>query len=432
MKTKKSISIKRARSATTRKRSVRRRPIHKKVLLHPFTLFVLLCAGVLVAGSTFRSQAVSYDVTATVPAPALTDPAVITQPSDGQHVTSEAITVSGSCPDDSYVKLYRAGDFAGSSLCSGNGFSIQVSLSLGENELQARVFNLTDQEGPGSSAVQVYYDLPLPESTPEPASVPVSLQVGSVDEDQYQSGLVQEAGAHPTVSGWAPPFSDITVTFYSEPSVCKTKANALGIWSCTLSHPLPPGMHRVVVAAVTPSGKRLVFPTFEIAVKEYVEPFFITSDYKYQPLQQGQSYNWKLSLSGGTPPYELIVDWGDGSTSRFVRQDGSEFSISHAYDSIEASEQTYTLLITALDARGATTILQLTAVVKDAAAPVGNSQNIFTGLMTDIKRWLWVVWPVYIVVALMTLSFWIGEREVYQRFMAKRRIGRPRPHSGRR
>jgi len=371
-------------------------------------------------------------VTATVPAPVLTEPAVILQPSDGQHVTAEVITVSGSCPDDSYVKLYRGGNFVGSSLCSGGGFGVQTNLSLGENELKVLVFNLTDQQGPGSSPIRVYYDLPVPESTPVPVSAPVSLQVASVDEGPYRSGAVQDAGANPTVSGWAPPFSDVTVTFYSEPSVCKTRANALGIWSCTLSHPLPPGMHRVVVAAVTPSGKKLVFPTFEIAVKQYVEPFFITSDYKYQPLQQGQSYNWKLSLTGGTPPYELVVDWGDGSTSRFVRQDGSEFSISHAYDSPEASEQAYRLLITALDARGATTILQLTAVVKNAAAPVSASTDIFGGLMTDIKRWLWVVWPVYIVVALMTLSFWIGEREVYHRFMAKRRIGRPRPHAGRR
>lgn len=430
MKRKKGSSgVKRARSTAAHRRGAHGRPLHKRVLLHPISAFLLLCVGVLVAGSTFRSQAVSYDVTATVAAPSLTSPAVISNPANQQHVTEEVVPVSGTCPNSSYVKLYRNGEFAGTAICEGGGFNIQTTLSLGANELQARVFNFTDNEGPVSGVVTVYYDLPVAPPASPPA-VPTTLEISGVEQESYQEGVVQEVAGHPTISGFAPPFSDITVTFFSEPSVCKTKADAAGFWRCTLPHALPPGLHSVVVVAVTPSGKKLTFPRFQVAVKEYVEPFFITSDYKFEAHQVGQSYGWKLAIKGGTPPYQLTIDWGDGQTSHVDRSDGSVFTLVHTYDSPSNAEQNYTIIITALDARGATTVLQLTAVVKSSIAPLNNSRDVFGGLMNNVQRWLWVIWPAYLIVLLMAVSFWIGEREAFQRFRAKGRLGRP--HRGRR
>src|SRR5882757_8230318 len=60
----------------------RARPLHKKILLHPFSVMVLLCVGVILAGSTYHGIAANYDVTATVQAPPATTPAVIAQPYD--------------------------------------------------------------------------------------------------------------------------------------------------------------------------------------------------------------------------------------------------------------------------------------------------------------------------------------------------------------
>lgn len=427
MKTKKSSQIKKARTATSHKRVVRR-PIHKRVLLHPFSAFVLLCVGVLVAGSTFPGIAATFDVTATVEAPALTEPAVITSPSDQMRVGASQTAVVGTCPADSYVKLFRNSEFSGSAICNnGNHFTIQTALSLGANELKARVFNLTDNEGPASPAVTIYYDLPV--DVESPASPPTTLKVSNLEVESYRPGAIQEVGSNPTVSGFAPPFSDVTITFYSEPSVCKTKANSLGVWSCTLSAALPPGLHHVVVTATTVSGQKLTLPTFEIKVTEYVKPFVVTSDYNYQAYRHGQSMEWRLGLSGGTAPYELHIDWGDGSTSRIVRQDDSEFVISHIYDSPDLSDKDYVVLVTAVDARGASTILQLSASVTGAALAVSEKNNIFASLFASVQRWLWVVWPAYIAVVLMVLSFWIGEREAYQNFMARRRAARPKPHA---
>jgi len=420
MKTRLSSSAKRARSAKTSAR--RHRPVHKRILLHPISGFLLLCVGVLVAGSTFPGLAASYDVTAEVHSGPLTQPAAITAPADNTHVTTALLNVAGSCPANSYIRLYREGFFSGTAICEGGGFDIQTTLSLGANSLQARVFNFTDDEGPASPAITVYYDAPV--VVPAPVAAPTALIVSNVDQVTYQSGVIQEVVSHPTIAGWAPPLAEVTVTFYSEPSVCRTHANSKGVWTCTLPSPLAPGIHHVEVEATTKSGKKLRLPTFQVRVTEYVIPFVITSDYRYRPYGRGQSVEWKLGLSGGTPPYSIAVDWDDGSSSTVVRQDGSDFKISHSYKIISRDDHAYTVLISAIDSRGASTTLQLAALVRGSAALLGQG-NLLSSLTSFVRQWLWVVWPAYIAVVLMAVSFWIGEKEAYQRF-AVRRLGRPK------
>jgi len=413
------MKTKKTKSVPARQARPARRPLHKQVLTHPFSAFVMLCIGVLLAGSTFQGRAATYDVTATVPAAALTQPALITEPSADQHVQTDEVRVIGACPNPSYVKLYRSEVFAGSTTCSNGAFSLKVYLSLGRNDLRARVFNITDVEGPVSSVVAVFRDLPLVAATPTQA--PIELRISNVDQANYASGAVREVAANPTVSGLAPPFSDIVVTFYSEPSICKTKADSLGRWSCTLPRSLPPGIHHVVVAAITTGGKKLTFPTFEVKVNEFIEPFLITSDYRYKAYRSGQVTSHTLALAGGTAPYTLTIDWGDGKTEQITRTDRAEFSVSHLYKPSDSPESNYPVVVSAVDVRGATTLLQLVTVVKGTPAVVVGRQGVSAGFVSGLQRWLWVVWPVYVAVVLMALSFWIGEQEAYKRLVARKR-----------
>jgi hypothetical protein len=419
MKTKTGRPAKRAkRPAVTPKKSVRSRPVHKKLLLHPITAFVLLCVGVLVAGSTFTGWAESYDVTARVHAPLLTQAAVITNPTNGQRFNQKTVNIEGECPSDSYVKLYRGSAFGGVTLCDSGRFTIQTDLSTGQNDLKVRAFNLTDDEGPESPPVQAFYNLPE-----APAQLPTSLRVSTVEEGSYRSGNVAEVSSRPTLTGLAPPFSDITVTFYSEPSVCKTKADAKGVWACTLGKELPDGIHHVEITAVTPEGETLTFPRFEISVVQHL-PFRIDSEYAYQSHEENQAFSWELGISGGTPPYEFHIDWGDGSTERIVRHDRTAFTISHSYGSPVSLQKNYVVLVTATDAKKRQATFQLTAAVKGSIIPVSGGTNNITAMMDGIRRWIWVVWPVYIGVVLMAVSFWIGEREAYQRFLLRSKRAR--------
>ncbi len=130
---------------------------------------MLLVIGVLIAGWTLRAAASDYSVTAKVPADPLTEGAVITDPADGFTTASSPITVTGTCPDSSYVKLIRNGVFSGVAGCTvSNDFTITTSLSAGSNSLQAQDYNITDDPGPVTPGITITYNPPA--SPPAPSS----------------------------------------------------------------------------------------------------------------------------------------------------------------------------------------------------------------------------------------------------------------------
>lgn len=140
-------------------------PRHRRILVHPVTVLVLLCAGVFIVGLTYKTLAASVTATARVAAPALTEGAVITAPTEGQTFSAVPITVDGTCPANSYVKLYRNSAFSGSAWCSSGSFTIETTLSDGINTLQAQDYNVTDSPGPATNPINVTYVPPAPPPT---------------------------------------------------------------------------------------------------------------------------------------------------------------------------------------------------------------------------------------------------------------------------
>ena len=132
----------------------------------PAVVFVLLLIGVLLTGWTFQAGAEDIEISGRVPANALTDPAVITNVSDGSRFSELPIHLIGTCPLGSYVSIYTNDLFRGSVLCSGTGnFEIDVNLFSGQNSLSARAYNITDDEGPRSPDLTVYYDPPATQTS---------------------------------------------------------------------------------------------------------------------------------------------------------------------------------------------------------------------------------------------------------------------------
>lgn len=373
------------------------------------------------AGSTFQGAAASYEVTATVPAVPPSGPATIVSPADAQHFSAAPIMVSGTCPAATYVKLYRDNTFSGVSTCTNLQFQIQTDLTAGTNVLQAKVYNVTNQEGPQSPGITVYYDVLATPPPEEPITPPTTLRIDNVERSNYKNGAIPSTSTRPTVNGVAPPYSAITVTFHSEVTICKTKADALGWWSCTLDHALPVGVHHVDITAITPAGIQLSFPTFQINVvaglpnlfKPRSAPLLITSEYQFQTHYVGQPFRWTLGMNGGTAPYSLTIDWGDDSHSTITRTTDEPFTMTHAYP----DAKTYVVFVKSTDAKGVTTILQLNAVVKGQTIGLASltTRGPLTSIFSSVERYLWVVWPVYIAVVFMVVSYWLGEQEVYQR-----------------
>lgn len=144
---------------------------------HEFTSYgplalILLVVGVALLGSTVMAatpytgpEQSSISLAGTMPAPAPTTGAVITSPSNGQHFSTSPVTISGTCPKNTLVEIYKNNIFAGSGPCDDKGnFSFQVDLLIGQNVLIARVYDVLNQAGPDSNPVTVYYDA-LPAQT---------------------------------------------------------------------------------------------------------------------------------------------------------------------------------------------------------------------------------------------------------------------------
>ena len=177
------------------KRQIREsRPWHRRILLHPLSVLVLLCAGIFVVGLSFRAAADSYTVNGKIPAAPLGQGAVITSPADGAVITQVPINVSGTCPANSYVKLTRNGTFSGVASCTNDGtFQIQTDLFVGRNDLTAQDYNVTDDPGPTTPPITVTYNPPAaPQTTSEtPAgsgTAPAPLVL--ISDYRYQAFLV--------------------------------------------------------------------------------------------------------------------------------------------------------------------------------------------------------------------------------------------------
>lgn len=100
----------------------------------------------------------SYGLEATKTQAPPTQGATISTPANGASFTTSPITVTGICPNDLLVQILNNGVLVGSVMCKGGSYSIQVSLFAGTNELSARVYDSTDQEGPASNTVTVTYN----------------------------------------------------------------------------------------------------------------------------------------------------------------------------------------------------------------------------------------------------------------------------------
>jgi hypothetical protein len=292
-------------------------------------LFLVLGAGLLIGAATWSQSASAgapcystsscgfddseaYAVSAVVPPARPNKPAIITSPTTGQSFNTNPVTVTGTCPDGSLVKIFSNGILVGSIICSPGGkFSIQVDLVIGQNELTALPFNALDQQGPTGNTVTVTLNQP---------------------------------------------------------------AGGLG------------------------------FST---------ELILQSVDY-YRGVAPGQEVVWPITIVGGQAPYAVSIDWGDGTTDVITRTAPGPFTVSHTYKMAGTGYLgTFPLIIRASDAAGHTAYLQLTTLVNPA---MYGSTSAGSKPKTNV---LLVIWPLWIVLLLMVISFWLGERRM-KHIMEKR------------
>jgi hypothetical protein len=141
-------------------------------------------------------------------------------------------------------------------------------------------------------------------------------------------------------------------------------------------------------------------------------PLSLKTAFLYKGYHSGDQVEWPISLSGGSAPYAVSVDWGDGTSDLISRSQAGEFKIDHVYDSSGGNKDSYTIQVKATDTDGGAAFLQFFVIVTPKS--IAAAGNIFSKSPPTIDggwNWLWIAWPLYLVIILMALSYMLGEKE---------------------
>ncbi|MDB5186946.1 MAG: hypothetical protein JWM07_418 [Candidatus Saccharibacteria bacterium] len=142
---------------------------HEHTSYLPLGLILLGVGFILIAYSASAAspppQGGSIGINGTMPGKPPTVAATIKTPVNGQRFSTTPVTVSGTCPPDTLVELFKNDIFAGSTPCAvGGTYTLDIDLLIGQNILVARVYDALNQAGPDSNAVTVFYDALPPQA----------------------------------------------------------------------------------------------------------------------------------------------------------------------------------------------------------------------------------------------------------------------------
>jgi len=161
-----------------------------------------------------------------------------------------------------------------------------------------------------------------------------------------------------------------------------------------------------VYDALDQSGpdSNLVSVTFNDAqLTSVLSQVLLTSAYARLGANPGQELDWPLVLSGGSGPYAISTDWGDGkaATLQSVAEAGN-ITIKHTYDTAGV----YQVIIRATDASGGTAYLEVVGVANGQVTQSSTSKNAPVIQIKTVLLW----WPALALLPLLLIAFWLGVR----------------------
>jgi len=148
----------------------------------------------------------------------------------------------------------------------------------------------------------------------------------------------------------------------------------------------------------------------ELAAPELVT---LTSNFAKRGSFPGENLSWPISLSGGTGPYAISIDWGDGSELElFTETFPGNIDLNHVY----VEPGVYSVIIKAVDANGAAAFLQLVGVANGPLSQDVPEELTETASVTPLGasgvRIVW--WPVLLLVPFALSTFWLGKKHMYK------------------
>ena len=158
--------------------------------------------------------------------------------------------------------------------------------------------------------------------------------------------------------------------------------------------------------------------TFSSAISTGGSRIFLTTQFSKRGADPNTILTWPITLSGGSGPYAISVDWGDKTNPDLISQKiPGNITLQHTY----AQSGIYKVTVKATDANGNTAFLQLIAVangpVKQSGTGTGNGEAV---IQTKV-----LLWPILVLFILMIIAFFIGKRHQLEAIQNRLRKGDP-------
>jgi hypothetical protein len=338
------------------------RSMHRRHTSHGVLLLALILTGILLFNnlgalrayglSSSGSQTVTVNVLGTPP----TIGADITYPTNNSITKSPQIQVAGTCEPSTLVATYNNGISAGSSMCSvSGGYTTVIQLIVGVNILQSQDYDGLNQPGPVTAQVLI---------TREQDPVPVI----TVDPEI--------------------------------PAIATTPAD------------IAPNPTPVIVPPAPQPADNPCFDTTKLDGLDMKNPTIIVNCIK-RSIFSGDTITMPIRVVGGTAPYALSIDWGDGLTDLKTVLDSDYHNYQHTYKTAGI----ISVHIRTTDAKGLTSFLQTVVQVNGSAAtgaPTSGFNSVLSGLGSI---WTEAPVPLYVAAVTLVLGFWVGD--IFQRLFAQ-------------
>ena len=262
-------------------------------------------------------QESSISLTGTMPATPPTESANINVPDKQKHFDTSPITISGTCPHDTLVELFKNDIFAGSTACSSiETFTIDIDLLIGKNILTAKVYDVLNQAGPNSNIVTVYYDALPPQSSPiSPFGFDNSQLLLNTDAAFRGTFPEQELFVPIDIIGGSPPYAINVLWGDSNNKVVSRNDNT----SFKVSHIYnKPGTYQISIQATDTAG-RVAFLSVASIVNGQIS-MVSTASKVSQSLTEKLLVLWPLYAAAVAVVFSFFI--GEKREKRLLKKDG--------------------------------------------------------------------------------------------------------------
>ncbi len=142
----------------------------------------------------------------------------------------------------------------------------------------------------------------------------------------------------------------------------------------------------------------------------------LTTAYAKRGAAPGDTLSWPITISGGTPPFAISVDWGDKSAQDLISRDAAgDVLLEHIYN----QSGIYNITIKASDSKGQVAFLQVVGI---GNGPIQQTTTTRPSTQTTTSSRILLI-SLAVAIPLLLSSFWLGKKHQLQVIRARIRRG---------